>query len=85
MELRRASVSPSTSYLIIARIDIAIEEKLLKPGTTYTVGRAKAGQSLLNRINLEQKSISHEHVEIIVGHYEIDDVVSQLLTGDLLS
>ncbi|CEL57786.1 titin [Rhizoctonia solani AG-1 IB] len=51
-----------------------VKEKLLKPGTTYTVGRAKAGQSLLNRINLEQKSISHEHVEIIVGHYEIDDV-----------
>ncbi|CAE7093026.1 unnamed protein product [Rhizoctonia solani] len=51
-----------------------VKEKLLKPGTTYTVGRAKAGQSLLNRINLEQKAISHEHVEIIVGNYEIDDV-----------
>ncbi|EUC66745.1 hypothetical protein RSOL_508570 [Rhizoctonia solani AG-3 Rhs1AP] len=51
-----------------------VKEKLLKPGTTYTVGRAKAGQSLLNRINLEQKAISHEHVDIIVGNYEIDDV-----------
>ncbi|CUA76782.1 putative protein ORF22 [Ictalurid herpesvirus 1 (strain Auburn)] [Rhizoctonia solani] len=51
-----------------------VKEKLLKPGTTYTVGRAKSGQSLLNRINLEQKAISHEHVEIIVGNYEIDDV-----------
>ncbi|CAE6399517.1 unnamed protein product [Rhizoctonia solani] len=51
-----------------------VKEKLLKPGTTYIVGRAKAGQSLLNRINLEQKSISHEHVEIVVGNYEIDDV-----------
>ncbi|KAG8716101.1 hypothetical protein FRC11_009150 [Ceratobasidium sp. 423] len=51
-----------------------VKEKLLKPGTTYTIGRAKSGQSLLNRINLEQKAISHEHVEIIVGSYEIDDV-----------
>ncbi|QRW19254.1 hypothetical protein RhiXN_00660 [Rhizoctonia solani] len=51
-----------------------VKEKLLKPGTTYIVGRAKAGQSMLNRINLEQKSISHEHVEIVVGNYEIDDV-----------
>ncbi|KAJ1311369.1 hypothetical protein OPQ81_009862 [Rhizoctonia solani] len=51
-----------------------VKEKLLKPGTTYTVGRAKSGQSSLNRINLEQKAISHEHVEIIVGNYEIDDV-----------
>ncbi|CAE6521239.1 unnamed protein product [Rhizoctonia solani] len=51
-----------------------VKEKLLKPGTTYTVGRAKSGQSLLNRINLEQKAISHEHVAIIVGGYEIDDV-----------
>ncbi|ELU41750.1 hypothetical protein AG1IA_04222 [Rhizoctonia solani AG-1 IA] len=57
-----------------------VKEKLLKPGTTYIVGRAKAGQSMLNRINLEQKSISHEHVEIVVGNYEIDDVVSQVLT-----
>ncbi|CAE6457449.1 unnamed protein product [Rhizoctonia solani] len=52
----------------------SVKEKLLKPGVTYTVGRAKAGQSLLNRINLDQKAISHEHVEIIVGTYEIDDV-----------
>lgn len=51
------------------------EEKLLKPGHTYSVGRAKAGQSLVGRLNIDNKAISHEHIDLIVGSYEIDDVV----------
>lgn len=51
------------------------EEKLLKPGRTYTVGRAKAGQGLDGRLNIDNKAISHEHIDLIVGAYEIDDVV----------
>ncbi|QRV91340.1 hypothetical protein RhiJN_19358 [Ceratobasidium sp. AG-Ba] len=52
------------------------KEKLLKPGKTYTVGREKSagGQSQDGRINIDSKSISHEHIDLIIGKYEIDDV-----------
>ncbi|KAG8695804.1 hypothetical protein FRC09_008921, partial [Ceratobasidium sp. 395] len=52
------------------------EEKLLKPGNTYTVGREKSagGQTRVGRLNINGKAISHEHVDLIVGAYEIDDV-----------
>lgn len=51
-----------------------VKEKLLRPGKTYTVGRAKAGQGLDGRLNIDNKAISHEHIDLIVGAYEIDDV-----------
>ncbi|KAG9103282.1 hypothetical protein FRC06_011519 [Ceratobasidium sp. 370] len=57
-------------------LTIGKEEKLLKPGNTYTVGREKSagGQSPIGRINIDSKAISHEHVDLIVGAYAIDDV-----------
>jgi hypothetical protein len=56
-------------------LNIKKEEKLLKPGNTYTVGRAKAGQSPIGRVNIDSKAVSHEHIDLIIGAYEIDDVV----------
>ncbi|KAG9127348.1 hypothetical protein FRC07_014758 [Ceratobasidium sp. 392] len=57
-------------------LSIGKEEKLLKPGNTYTVGREKSagGQTQVGRINIDSKAISHEHVDLIVGSYDIDDV-----------
>lgn len=61
------------------RLTVIIEEKLLKPGKTYTVGRAKSGQSLVDRINIDNKAVSHEHLDIVVGPYEIDGVVCEVI------
>ncbi|KAF8609331.1 hypothetical protein BDV93DRAFT_140859 [Ceratobasidium sp. AG-I] len=55
-------------------IQDGVKEKLLKPGKTYTVGRAKNGQSPIDRLNIDNKAVSHEHLDIIVGPYELDDV-----------
>ncbi|KAG8744892.1 hypothetical protein FRC10_009262 [Ceratobasidium sp. 414] len=52
------------------------KEKLLKPGNTYTVGREKSGggKDPVGRINIDSKAVSHEHVDLVIGAYAIDDV-----------
>ncbi len=49
------------------------ESKLLKPGSTYGLGRK--GQPLL----INSKKISHHHCELIIGESEVDDVVRPTL------
>ena len=78
--LKMASVSTLMHInLCNHELTVAKEEKLLKPGKTYTVGRAKHGQSLVDRLNVDNKAVSHEHLDIIVGPYELDDVVCQVI------
>lgn len=46
-----------------------IESKLLKPNTSYTVGR-KDRPLLVNN-----KKISHDHCDFVVGPHTVEDVV----------
>jgi hypothetical protein len=55
------------------------EPKLLKPNTSYTVGR-KDRALLINN-----KKISHDHCEFVIGPHLVEDVVSTrpLVIGEL--
>jgi hypothetical protein len=65
--------------LVITFLIYIQEPKLLKPNTSYTVGR-KDRPLLINN-----KKISHDHCDFVVGPHLVEDVVSTrpFVIGDL--
>jgi len=59
---------------VISILTFQQEPKLLKPNTSYTVGR-KDRALLLNN-----KKISHDHCDFVVGPHAVEDVVSSTLS-----